>query len=94
MVLPHPRGPVNVNVRKARGVSSARSATPCWLGITNVRFACMSNALALGRRTLQPASPLALQLTVCKHVALVPGPLGAPPSFTSAHTACMQCGLT
>ena len=24
MVLPHPRGPVNVNVRKARGVSSAR----------------------------------------------------------------------
>ena len=38
----------------------------------------MSTALALGRRTLQPASPLALQLTVCKHVALVPGPLGAP----------------
>ena len=25
----------------------------------------MSTALALGRRTLQPASPLALQLTVC-----------------------------
>ena len=92
VVLPHPRGPVNVNVRKARRLVRAQCHAMLAWHHQCACFACMSTALALGRRTLQPASPLALQLTVCKR-RVGPGTTRrATIVYVSPH--CMHAQLT